>query len=108
MQALCLDVENGVGIDGDTLVGCKPCGKLLLLLLLDRVDPGQNFRILAVCEELLQLVCILDPALADLSADEGREFRIAHPDPSAERDAVCLVVELLRIDLIERRQLRVL
>ena len=50
---------------------------------------------------------ILDPGITDHAIDGFGQFRITHDTPSSEGDAVCLVVEFLRIDIIERLEFRI-
>ena len=76
--------------------------------MLDGHEVRKELLIVLECEELLELVRIVLPAIADLRGNKSRQARVALTDPASERNAVRLVVELLRIDLVERGKLRVL
>ena len=64
-------------------------------------DALQESLILRVRNKLLKLSGVRLPALADLLGDQLCQLRVALDDPSAESDAVGLVVELLGIELVE-------
>ena len=45
VQALDLDVEDGVGVQGDPLLALGPAGKGLLVVPLDLLQPGEHRRV---------------------------------------------------------------
>ena len=108
MQALDLDVENGVGVDLHPGFLLQIGAQGLLILVLDVQQAAQSVRIVLELQQLFQLPRVLLPAGADLLGDEGGQLWVAVHEPPAESDAVCLVVKLLRIDLSERLELGLL
>ena len=108
MQTLGLDIKDRFRIDLRALMIVDPRRKCLLVLVLDGHEVRKELLIVLECEELLELVRIVLPAIADLRGNKSRQARVALTDPASERNAVRLVVELLRIDLVERGKLRVL
>ena len=108
VQALDLYVIYGLGIHHVTLILLKPCGKFVLLCIFPVQDALQECRILCIGKELLKLLCVCLPLLADLLGDQFGQLRIALHDPSAESDAIGLVVELLGIELVEIVELGIL
>ena len=101
VQALDLHVIDGLGVNLVALIFFKPCGELVFFRVLPVQDALQESLILRVRNKLLKLSGVRLPALADLLGDQLCQLRVALDDPSAESDAVGLVVELLGIELVE-------
>ena len=108
VQTLDLNVVNGFRIHLVALIFLEPGGKLFLLRILAVQDALQKCGILRIGKQVHQLVRVRLPPLADLLANQLGELRIALHDPSAESDAVGLIIELLRIELVEVVELRIL
>ena len=105
VQALDLDVVDRIRVDGDAHPLLNLLCQRRFVLLLDGVQPFQHRIVGEVGGQALQLHRILFPAVADQLGDKAGEGRIAEHQPPAEGDAVGLVVEPLRIELIKGRQL---
>ena len=101
METLDLYVEAGIRIELDALCLFEVLGKVLLVVLLDGNELLHYLVVVLVLLELLELVKICDPlVVAEQISDEGSEVRIASAEPSSGCNAVCLVGELLRIDVV--------
>ena len=68
----------------------------------------KDCRIRYEVSELFKLHGILFPTVSDEGGNEGGKLRVAFHEPAAEGDAVGLVVETLRVQLVEVVELRVL
>ena len=108
VQALGLNGEHGHGVDGDTLVLVQPFGKRGLVFQLDGGKARQEGNIIGEGQQLFKFGRILLEAAADVFFDQACQFGIALEQPSAEGDAVGLVVELLGLECAEMLQLTVL
>ena len=86
----------------------EPGGKAALVGCLHGSQTIKEARVVERGEKPLKLVGVRLPSLADARADELGELGVALDEPAPEGDAVRLVVELLRIDLVEGRELGVL
>ncbi len=101
MKTLHHHIKNGICGHFDTVVLTDVLGKALLVVALDGHELGLYLRIIGINLQLLQLIEICDPLVADLVGDPGRQLRIRMQQPSSLGDTVGLVGELLRIHLIE-------
>ena len=108
MQALGLDVEHGVGVDGHALGALQPVGQRLLVVSLHLGEALQHVHVVFVGQQLFQLSGILAEAGADELLDQAGQGGVALQQPAAEGDAVCLIVEFLGVQLVETVQLGVL
>ena len=108
MQALGLDIEHGIRVDGDVLGPLEPIGQCLFVLGLDGGELLQGIDVFGVGQQLFQLGGVLAEAGTDELFNFGSQGGVALQKPAAEGDAVGLVVELLGVQLIEAVQLGVL
>ena len=108
VQTLCLNIENGVRIDLDIPGVLQILRKTRLVAALDGHQIVENLLIIRILPEFLQLLCMADEVISDLSGNVASKLRIAGEQPSAEGNPVRLVVELLRVDVVEVSQLRLL
>ena len=95
MEALYLNIEDGVGIDDQTGLGLNVGSQVLLVGALGGTHGFQELGVVLKLLELLQLKGVLQPAVAN---GLGHEFGIGGVGLGKEatvRDAVGLVVELL-------------
>ena len=99
VQALDLDVENGVGVRLYPGLLLQVPAQGLLVFVLDGHQVLQRLLILLEGQQLLKLCRVLLPAGADLLGDPLGQQGVAVDEPPPVGDAVCLVVELLRVDL---------
>ena len=108
VQTLCLDIENGVRIDLDIPGVLQILRKTRLVAALDGHQIAENLLVIRILPEFLQLLRMADEVIPDLSGNVASKLRIAGEQPSAEGNPVRLVVKLLRIDVVEISQLRLL
>ena len=108
VQTLCLDIEYGVRIDLDIPGVLQILRKTRLVAALDGHQIAENLLVIRILPEFLQLLRMADEVIPDLSGNVASKLRIAGEQPSAEGNPVRLVVELLRIDVVEISQLRLL
>ena len=107
VQALGLDIEHGIGVHGDVLGAQQPVGKGLLVCLFRGGQLVQNRFIFGKRQQLFQFSCILAETGADALFQHSGQAGVAFQQPAAEGDAVGLVVELFRVQLVEAVQLGV-
>ena len=101
METLDLYVEAGIRVELDALCLLEVFGELLLVSLLDGNELLHYLVVVLILFELLELVEICNPlVVAQKVCDEGSEVGIAGAEPSSRCNAVCLVGELLRIDVV--------
>ena len=94
MEALYLDIEDGVGVNDQTGLGLNVGGKALLVGALGGAHGLQEFGVILKLLELLQLKGILQPAVANGLGHELGVGGVGLGKEATVRDAVCLVVEL--------------
>jgi len=101
VQALDLAVEERgrVHLEAELVLDQRREG--LLVPALDLEERGPELRLLDVGLELPEALEIGGPVRADLLGDQRGEAGVAGEDPAAGRDAVGLVVEALRVVLVE-------
>ena len=85
MQALGLDVEHGVGVDGHALGALQPVGQRLLVVSLHLGEALQHVHVVFVGQQLFQLSGILAEAGADELARSGWSGRGRTPAASGGR-----------------------
>ena len=107
-QPLDLDVEDGILLQRHPLPLLEGLAQGPLLLLLDGEQLLQGRGVVLVGQQPFQLGGVLLPARADFPRDPLAQLRVAVQQPPAEGDAVCLVVELLRVQLGKGLQLGLL
>ena len=108
VQTLHLDVKDRIRAYFNILRLFQVSAQRLFIFMLDLEQLFKHCVIIFIFKKLLKLRGVLLVSLADQAVDILCQERIAVDEPAAECDAVCLVVELLRIDLVEVVQLRVL
>ena len=101
VDAFDLDVEERIGIDGELdapalVLAADGLGQADLVDAPDRPPRGAELGIVGQRDEPIEVAQVGYPGRPDLVADELGEGRIALEQPSPLRDAVRLVVELLR------------
>ena len=104
VQALDLDVEEGVGRNQDPALALDLRGEEHLVLPLDRHELRLEGRLIGPFLELAELVEVAHPAVANLARDEGGEAEIAGAEPAARRDAVGHVDETAGEQRVEFRE----
>ena len=107
MQALGLDIEHGIGVHGDVLRMQQPVGKSLLVCLFHGGQLAEHGLVVGKGQQLFQFSCILAETGADALFQHSGQAGVAFQQPAAEGDAVGLVVELFRVQLVKTVQLGV-
>ena len=105
MKTFDLDIINTVCVDLLTCIGFDKLRTSLLCILLDLKDIGKNVLISLKSKHLVKLKGILAEAVTDHGCDVLSQRMVAVKEPSAEGNPICLVIEFLRIDLIELMKL---
>ena len=95
MEALHLNVEDGVGVDDQTGLGLNVGGQTLLVGALGGAHGLQELGVVLKLLELLQLKGVLQPAVANGLGHELGVGGVGLGKEATVRDAVGLVVELL-------------
>ena len=95
MEALNLNIEDGVGVDDQTGFGLNVGGKALLVSALGGTYGLQELGVVLKLLELLQLKGVLEPAVANGLGHELGVGGVGLGKEATVRDAVGLVVELL-------------
>ena len=108
MKSLNLYIKDRILIYVNVLCLLKVILENDLVLLLDIHDLAKDCIIIIELSKVIQLLCILLVAVTDKLCDISCKLLVAVEKPSSECDTICLVVELLRIDLVEVVQLRIL
>ena len=100
-------------VEDRILIHCQVLGlveillQCLFIVFLDLFQLFQHFRVIFVFQKLFQFHRVLLISASDQALNVIRQLVIAVDQPAAERNTVGLIVELLRIDIIERFQLGV-
>ncbi len=100
VQTLDLDVKQGVGIDLDAVGLGDVVGKAHLVVVLDAGKLGQDSGVVLVFEQLFQVVCVLEEAVADQLAQKVGQLGVGLAKPAAVGDAVGDVDKPLGRDLV--------
>ena len=95
MEALYLDIEDGVGVDDQTGLGLNVGGQTLLVGALGGAHGLQELGVVLETFKLLQLKGVLQPAVANGLGHELGVGGVGLGKEATVRDAVGLVVELL-------------
>ena len=109
VDTLDLHIEERVHVNIHALRCLEVLGEAFLVLLLDGHEFLLELGVLRKLFELLEFVEVLDPAFADLGADEFGHSRVSLANPATRRHAVRLVVELFRpqfVEVLEERGLQ--
>ena len=105
VQTLGLDIEHGIGVHRYLLGAQQPLRQRRLVGLFHGGQFVQHSFVVSKSQQLFQLGGILTEAGADVLFQRSGQARVALQQPAAEGDAVGLVVELFRVQLIEAVQL---
>ena len=108
VETLDLDVKNRIFIDVHILRLLQVLFQVRLGFLLDFSNAVQNRFVILISHQLFQLGRVLHKIRADQTSQIIGEPVVAVNQPSAEGDAVGLVVEFLRINIVEGLQLGIL
>ena len=108
VETLHLDVEDRIRADLNILCLFQISAQRLFIFMLDLDQLFEHCIIVLIFEQFFKLCRILLISLSDQAVNVLCQERIAVDEPAAECNAVCLIVKLLRIDLVEVVQLRVL
>ena len=108
MQPLDLDIKNGFRVDGHAFLFLNAGSKRLFIAHLNLPELFQKLLVILIFQELLQLLRVLVKSGSDRFRDQLCQRSVAGQQPSAEGNAVGLIVEFFRINLIKRMQLRIL
>ena len=101
MDPLYLDVKYGVWIHFHSVLFLDICRQPALVFVFYLLQLLQEVLIILVFQQFFQLVSILLPIFADMVCDQLSQLRISFDQESSVADAVSLVVELFRCQLIE-------
>ena len=101
MHTLDLDIIDGIRENLHTLMLFNIRSERFLLVKLDLRDSVQYSFVIPVSHELIKLHCILFKAISDSLLQQLCQLSVAGHQPSAEGDAVCLIVKFFRIDTVE-------
>ena len=95
VEALYLDIEDGVGVNNQTGLGLDVGGQTLLVGALGGTNGLQELGVVLETFKLLQLIGVLEPAIANGLGHELGIGGVGLGKEATVRDAVGLVVELL-------------
>ena len=107
VQTLDLNIVNGIVIQHDSLRFCKVIFQFGLSAALDIEQTLQHGSVIDKRAELLQFHRIFLKSRSYQGFNQICQLVVAVQQPAAEGDAVCLIVELLRINLVEVVELRI-
>ena len=108
VETLDLDVKNRIFIDVHILRLLQVLFQVRLGFLFDFSNAVQNRFVILISHQLFQLSRVLHKIRADQTSQIIGEPVVAVNQPSAEGNAVGLVVEFLRINIVEGLQLGIL
>ena len=101
MEALHLNIKDGVGVDGQTGLGLNVGGQTLLVGALGGTHGLQELGVVLKLFEFLEFKGVLEPAVANGLGDELGVGGVGLGKEATVRNAVGLVVELLGREGIE-------
>ena len=108
VETFYLNIKDRIRAHFQSLSLAQVSAEVFFVLVFDLKQLIKNFVIIFVRQKFLKLCGVFLVSLSDRLVQQGGQTRIAVDEPAAECDSVCLVVELLRINLVEVVQLRVL
>ena len=108
VETLRLDVEHRARVHRHALGPVEPVGQCFLICRLHFAELLEHRCVIREGQQLLKLGRILPEARADMLLQHRGEARIALQEPATEGDAVRLIIKLLRVELVEVMELRVL
>ena len=106
MHSLDLDIKNSVGIQFYPFMLCDISHQLLLLFPLNGGNCIQNSLIITISKQFLQFTGILLKSIPNGVGQKLCQFPVTGKQPSAESDAICLVIKFVRINLIKMMKFR--
>jgi hypothetical protein len=106
VDALDLNVKHGLGQDLQAVDMREVPRQARLVGQLDGNNAVQKLGIVGQRRKLLELVQVLDPVLTNVLGDEVGQQRVAQQQPPPRRDAVGLVLEAIRPQLVKVRERR--
>ena len=108
VETLYLDIKDRIRAHFQPLCLAQVSAEIFFILMFDLKQFVENFVVIFVCKKFFELCGVFFPAFPDRLIKQCCQTRVAVDEPAAECDAVCLIVELLRINLEEVVQFRVL
>ena len=108
MKSFDLDIKNTVLINLDTSIFQNKILADFLRIRLNCKQLIQNLLVILESKQLFQLICIFLVSISDQRRDIFCKRLVTVHQPSAECNAIGLIIEFFRINLIELMQLRVL
>ena len=108
VETFYLDIEDRIRADLQSLCLAQVSAEIFFILVLDLKQPVQDLVIIFICKKFLKLCGVFFVAFADGLVKQRGQTRVAVEQPAAEGDAVCLIVEFLRVDPVEIVQLGIL
>jgi len=107
MKTFYLYIDDGIFIQRDILCLIQELFEIQFAVVFDLLKFCKNLLVVFVFKQFFQLVGIFFESRSDQALNILCQFTVAVQQPAAESDSVCLVVEFLRINIIERFQLGV-
>ena len=101
MQTLGLGIEDRIRIDSDTGRAVNIICQNILAFIFDAQEVSLCLGIIGIFQKTLEVFVVVMPGSADPCVHQFLQLRVAVKHPAARRDAVCLVVELLRNERVE-------
>ena len=108
MQTFDLNIKDGMIVDRDSLFILQILLKFCLLGLFHIQKSLDKCRIICKFLQVFQFRSILFITLTDHIRDQRCQFMVTMQQPAAECDTVCLVIELIWINILKRLQLTLL
>ena len=105
MQSLNLNIEDGVRIDFNSVMLLDVFCQTYFVLIFDIHELLQSFLVIRVNFQFCQFRQIGDPAVTDMIGDPVSQQRVRMHQETSLCNTVCLVIEFLRIHLVEIFQL---
>ena len=101
MQSLYLNIKDGIGIQGHAFCFLHISSQILFAIHLNFCKAVKHVLIILIIKEFLQFVGIFFEAVTDGLCKKSCKFSVTGEKPSSEGDSVSLIIEFLRIKLIE-------
>ena len=108
VETFYLNVKDRIRAYFQSLSLAQVSAQIFFVFVFDLKQLIKNFVIIFVRQKFLKLCGVFLVSLSDRLVQQGGQTRIAVDKPASECNSVCLIVELLRINLVEVVQLRVL
>lgn len=106
VNSLHLDIVKRIERDIDASVLHNPVLELLLILALDLLEATHKVRVLSMVIELSKCLHVIDPLVcaANSVADQLGKAWIAAVEPASWCHAICFVLNLAWVKLVELRE----